>query len=412
MPADRCPVCDSREYVPTVRRRGLPAMQNYVFKTRDAARAAKRGDLDLRLCVGCGFGWNGTFEPSLLDYDLGYDNSVPSRVMDAYYDTLADELYEAYGLSNRLTIDVGCGKGTFLRRLARRRPDVRGLGVDPSFEAEAGAKALRVQWIVDLFRPEQVTEPPALVLCRHVIEHIPRPVEFLASVREGAARYPGTPGFFEAPDLGWIVEQEAFWDFCYEHCNYFSAASLSVALDRAGFDVDRVSTGFGDQYLHAFVRSRAQAGAGKSSDASSKVDDFVQQVASYAEREAARQKEVATLLGEAKADGRRIVLWGMATKGILFANLVDPQAKLVDACIDVNERKQGAFVPVAGHSIESPESLRGSSQSLRGSSTGQPLVVVMNPNYAGEIAETLRGLDLDATLIDAHGAPLQIAAAA
>jgi hypothetical protein len=88
----------------------------------------------------------------------------------------------------------------------------------------------------------------------------------------------------------------------------------------------------------------------------------------------------------------------MATKGILFANLVDPEATLIDACIDVNERKQGAFVPVTGHRIDAPKSLRG---------TSDPLVIVMNPNYAGEIAETLRGLELDATLIDAHGAPLQ-----
>jgi SAM-dependent methyltransferase len=405
VPADRCPVCDSRDFVSTVRRRGIPAMQNYVFKTRDAARSAKRGDLDLRLCTGCGFGWNGAFDPGLLDYDLGYDNSVPSRVMDAYYDSLADELYETYGLSNRLTIDVGCGKGTFLRRLSRRRPDVRGLGVDPSFEGEAGDEALSVQWIVDLFRPDQVTEPPALVLCRHVIEHIPRPVEFLASIREGVDRYPGTPGFFEAPDLAWIVEQEAFWDFCFEHCNYFSPGSLTVALERAGFDVDRVATGFGDQYLHAFVRSGAEEPANRTGSASQSAREFVQRVVRYAEVEARRQNEVATLLREAKAAGRRIVLWGMATKGILFANLVDPQAKLIDDCVDVNERKQGAFVPVTGHRIESPESLRGRSDS-------DPLVVVMNPNYAGEIAETLRGLDLDATLIDAHGAPLQVPAAA
>jgi hypothetical protein len=403
VPADRCPVCDSRDFVSTVRRRGIPAMQNYVLKTRDAARSAKRGDLDLRLCTACGFGWNGAFDPALLDYDLGYDNSVPSRVMDAYYDALADELYETYGLSNRLTIDVGCGKGTFLRRLARRRPDVRGLGVDPSFEGETGDDALNVRWIVDLFRPEQVTEPPALVLCRHVIEHIPRPVEFLASIREGVDRYPGTPAFFEAPDLGWIVEQEAFWDFCFEHCNYFSPGSLTVALERAGFDVDRVATGFGDQYLHAFVRSRAEEASNKTDTSSSTVDTFVRTVADYAEREERSRSDVARLLQEAKSAGRRIVLWGMATKGILFANLVDPQAKLIDDCVDVNERKQGAFVPVTGHLIASPGSLEGRSD---------PLVVVMNPNYAGEIAETLIGLGLDATLVDAHGVPLRTPAAA
>jgi hypothetical protein len=241
-----------------------------------------------------------------------------------------------------------------------------------------------------------VKERPAVVICRHVIEHIPRPVEFLRSIADGLDRHAGTPFFLEAPDLSWIVEQEAFWDFCYEHCNYFSPTSFAVALQRAGFGVDGVSTGFGDQYLHAYAKS--DAAIDRSSAVADVAAPFVKRIADYAEREARSQEEVRALLATAKSNRRPIVLWGMATKGILFANLVDPEATLIDACVDVNERKQGAFVPVTGHRIDAPKSLRG---------TSDPLVIVMNPNYAGEIAETLRGLELDATLIDAHGAPLQ-----
>jgi hypothetical protein len=53
-----------------------------------------------------------------------------------------------------------------------------------------------------------------------------------------------------------------------------------------------------------------------------------------------RMERVRQSVRELKSDGRTVALWGMATKGVLFSLLTDPDALLIDHCIDVNPNKQ------------------------------------------------------------------------
>jgi hypothetical protein len=93
------------------------------------------------------------------------------------------------------------------------------------------------------------------------------------------------------------------------------------------------------------------------------------------------------------AIGRTPVIWGMATKGVMLA-LTFPDAP---RCVDNNTAKQGRFAPLSGALIESPQKLE----------PGRPyLIIVMNPNYAAEIAEQCTQLGLDVALVDATGHPL------
>jgi hypothetical protein len=119
-----------------VRRERLPAMQNYVYRTRESALAAPDGELTLAVCGTCGFAWNRAFDPDRLVYDEGYDNAVPSAVMDAYYDEIAAYLHERYDLAGGLVVDVGCGDGRFLHVLCAAVPGLRGLGVDPALDSD------------------------------------------------------------------------------------------------------------------------------------------------------------------------------------------------------------------------------------------------------------------------------------
>src|SRR5690606_20833571 len=89
-------------------------------------------------------------------------------------------------------------------------------------------------------------------ILRHVLEHITSPVDFLTDL--GAAA-PGVPLYIEVPEVNWIFENGAFWDFCYEHCNYFSAKSLRNAMLLAGYSDIEQSPSFGGQYQWAIGTS-------------------------------------------------------------------------------------------------------------------------------------------------------------
>jgi C-methyltransferase C-terminal domain/Methyltransferase domain len=375
-----CPVCGGDRIVETVRRERLPAMQNYVHRTRESALSAPEGSLVLAVCRTCGFAWNDRFDPWLLAYDDNYDNTVPSPVMRDYYGEIASYLVDRYEPGDGLVVDVGSGDGTFLRTLLELAPAARGLGIDPALDASASEG--RLELVKDLFSPELIDEAPALVVSRHVLEHIPQPVEFLRRISPA-----GAPSFFEVPDLEWIVEHHTFWDFCYEHCNYFTAASFSRLLVETGFEPVRSRTAFGDQYLWL----EAKPGDAPRED---RGEETAERLLRYAEEESARISAARELLQRNRAEGRATVVWGMATKGVMFVLLTDPDASLVDVCVDVNPNKQGCYVPLTAHPILAPETLR---------SLDRPLaVLVMNENYRAEIERTCAELGLDAKVTTAE----------
>ena len=396
-----CPVCASVDLERTVERPQIPAMQNYVYRTADHARAAKIGRLGLAVCRECGFAFNGDFLPDLLDYDQGYDNSVPSSVMGEYYAALARHLNASYLHDQGLIVDVGCGKGTFLRTLTQLFPRVRGLGIDPSYEGPLEDVSGSLRFIREIFAEDQLTERPSLVICRHVLEHMNRPVVFLQSLYAAARAFPGVPFFVEVPDLNWIVQHQAFWDFCYEHCNYFTPTSLENAMYRAGFRTTRSRTAFGDQYIWLeAVAETAPADQPLQNDDGIRLVNRLQQ---YRQAEEARIERARGRLAELSRQQWKIVVWGMATKGILFSYLVDPQHRLIDHCIDVNRNKQGCFVPVTGHLIESPDV-------LPVEFADRLAIVVMNENYLNEIAATCRDRGLNPAFLNASGESLSVSA--
>ncbi len=359
-------------------------MQNVVFSTRDEALSATRAPFELATCPRCGFSFNARFDPALMVYDARYDNDVPSAAFERYYREIARDLAARHGITRGFVCDVGCGKGRFLDVFTEAVEGVEGLGIDPSCAPRSSTSARPVTLVSDVFRPEHVVVAPRLVVCRHTLEHIPDPVPFLRSIHAALAGAPDAPLFFEVPDLDWILDRGAFWDFCYEHCNYFTAQSLAYALSAAGFTVDEVSNAFGGQYLHAHCRRGAPSTPAVDGAAA------VSRCQRYAADERAR---IDGARDEAARSARSssCALWGMATKGVLFANLVDPDGALLSGGVDINVKKQGRYTPVTAHAIRDPSWL-----ATLGAS---PTVFVMNPNYADEIRAQCEALGLSPRFI-------------
>ncbi len=190
-------------------------------------------------------------------------------------------------------------------------------------------------------------------------------------------------------DLG---RNGAFWDFCYEHCNYFNEDSLSAAVRHAGFVPLASRAAFGEQYRWI---EGVTANGEPARDARRRAA-HADTLTSYAAHERAEIVEIRQRLGELKAGGAAVVIWGMATKGIIYSLLVDPDLTLIDFAIDVNVNKQGCFVPTTGRPIEAPTAL------LRARGR-RVTVVVMNMNYAQEIREVCRGIGVAAAFLDATG---------
>ena len=184
-----CPVCSARATAEFLRRDGVSVHQHSLMASRQAARSIGRGSLAMHVCGECGFVFNADFDPALLDYGPGYDNTQTfSAAFDSYVDELVAHMLDDCDVRGARIVEVGCGQGTFLRKLvADAAIGNEAVGFDPSYRGPERCLAGRLRYVNEFFGQSELGFQPNVVVCRHVIEHVERPVEFLRSISAALA---------------------------------------------------------------------------------------------------------------------------------------------------------------------------------------------------------------------------------
>ena len=181
MSLKNCPVCESSNVLNFINILQMPIYCNRLCSTREEAFAGPKGDIRLGCCLFCGHVFNMAFQSYLMEYDQEYENSLHfSPRFQAYAESLAKRLIANYELYCKDIIEIGCGKGDFLELLCKLGKN-RGIGFDPSFEKNRieGNFDSNFQVINDYFSERHKEYPADLICCRHVLEHIQHPREFL-----------------------------------------------------------------------------------------------------------------------------------------------------------------------------------------------------------------------------------------
>jgi SAM-dependent methyltransferase len=385
-----CPLCANPSPQVFFQRRNVPVHQNMVCASAEEARQFTRGDLRLAFCPACGFVFNSAFNPARLSYSAGYENTQTcSPHFQHYLADLGESLLTKYGLKDKVVIEVGCGKGDFLRLLCKDGRN-RGVGFDPSYAGPDTAEGGAVHFVRALYDSQQIRYAPDFVCCRHVIEHVQSPLDMLRAVRQAIGNRANSFVYFETPALPWILDTMTFWDFFYEHCSYFTAESLAWAFEQTGFQVLETRSAFDEQYLSIEAEpalADRTAGASRPRYAPelwSKVKSFL---AGLQERKGACEAKI-----EAFARAGGCAIWGAAAKGATLVNLLDPHQRRIRFLIDINPAKQGKFIAGTGHAIVSPDFLK----EERGRIAG---ILNINPSYLEENRTILAQMSLEVPVI-------------
>ncbi len=382
----QCPICRMHAAKLFLRRDNVPVYQNLLFEEERQAINIARGTLSVAICHHCGFVFNADFNTPLLSYDEKYENTQSySSVFEKYLDDRIDYLVNKKGVKNCRVIEVGCGKGHFLRKLVEQGEN-SGIGFDPSYIGPLETLGGKLHFKRKFYDDSSTDLVADIIICRHVIEHIASPLNMLGTIRRALANSPHAQVFFETPDVEWILKNQVVWDFFYEHCSYFSTQSIRLAFEKSGFIVDDIKNIFGSQYFWVDARPTSEPRI----LALKNMNDLTKLAQRFSEAETKLMSLWKEQLIKIHAHGN-IAVWGAGAKGVTFANLVDPKRELITCVVDLNPQKQGNYLPGTGHPIVDYRQL---------GDLGVTTAILMNPNYREENLELLREAQINIRLLD------------
>lgn len=387
-PPRACDACGEAELVPFSDIGHVPVECGRHWASEEEAVASPVGQVVLGYCPECAYVRNVAFDESLVDPTAPTDmNLYHSATFRAFSAALVGQLAARLPLPGRRVLEVGCAQGEFLRQLCQVA-GCTGIGYDASYAGPPGVDPSGAELRRGPAPLEDELPPFDVLVSRFVLEHVTDPYWFLSRLREHAGDRP-VMGHLQVPDAGYDLAT-AGWEVIYPHVSYFGASALCRIAIRAGWRVESTEPIFSGLIRRLDVVAAGPGGSGVSEDDLARArDQLLAAVAGFNQRHHTERRRWRETIGRLADEGARPVLWGTGSRGVQLLNVADADRRLT-ATVDVNPAKWGRYLPVTGHRVDEPGSLRGS---------GTRAVVITNPVYRDEIARSLAGLGVTAEIL-------------
>ena len=383
-----CPSCGSIDLSVFYAIEQAPVHSVLLLPTREEALNYPSGNITLAYCRRCGFITNIDFNANLHEYSSRYEETQGySSTFNAFHQRLAEHLIKKYDLRQKTVIEIGCGKGEFLRLLCEKG-DNSGVGFDPAY-IPGRITSDRVTFIKDFYSEKYANYTADFICCKMTLEHIQDVAEFVETVRRSIGDDTETVIFFQVPDVRRILQEIAFWDIYYEHCSYFSLGSLSRLFRKSGFEVADLWTDYADQYLMIEARPGHDQ-AQERLQAEDDLDDLVKDLDLFVANEGQKLHKWRSDINGFVEDGCKVVLWGGGSKAVAFLTTLKINLDMIQYVVDINPYKAGTFMAGTGQEIVAPDFLIEYTPDV---------VVIMNPIYQAEIQQDLNKMGVQAKLL-------------
>jgi hypothetical protein len=291
--------------------------------------------MNFHRCLRCGHIFNVDFDVAMIPYEedsnLMYNNGAGWQT---HMQEVAWHFTETYSVENSVVIDIGAGDGMFLETLKSHSVNNRCIAFEPGIEHRS-CEAVGLETYVDYFIPERDIPRfrPHALTCRHVLEHMESPQEFVAALAY-YARKSRPLLLVEVPGVDKALASGRFGDYLYEHVSNFTHRSLVEMMGSAGWLTTSCAYHYNDEVLVWVGRPDPHG--------------FEEPVATP------DPSNVAALLEFLLRNERSAAFWGGTGKGAAFLNTCDIDGYRV---IDSDVRKAGRYVPGTSMQIEAASNL-------------------------------------------------------
>ncbi|MBN1803666.1 MAG: methyltransferase domain-containing protein [Sedimentisphaerales bacterium] len=382
-----CPVCSNPDTMSFFQAESVPVFCNVLWDSREKALSASLAGIHLAYCNKCGLIYNIAFDNKLTQYSEAYENSLHfSQQFRKWADRTADRLVRKYRLYDKDIIEIGCGQGDFLE-LLQQIGNNRVLGFDPSYnpdKKDIDKEKPKINIIPKTYSEDFDSYLADFICCRHVLEHIEKPLEFLKSIRKTIGNKKNCIVYFEVPNALFTIKHLGIWDIIYEHCSYFTLQSIANLFIQAGFEPIEIAEHYESQFLTIEARP-AYEDSSLVANHRWMIHNMQQLINSFQNVYLQKTSSWQNTLAELENQNSRTVIWGAGSKGVTFTNTMNISYKQIEHLVDINPRKFGKFVPGTAQSVVGPDFLK---------KYCPQTIIIMNPIYQNEIRANVKKLGL------------------
>lgn len=334
----------------------MPAAAQFL-PSRSGLRREKGVRLAVRQCSGCGL-------VQLGGRPVPYYREVVraaafSPEMGAFRKKQFSAFVGKYGLRGKKVVELGCGRGEYLRLMNGAGAEASGLEWSRSAVKECARAGLDVsRGFLGRADLKLRRAPFDAFFILNFLEHLPDPNALLSAMR--ANLRPGGIGLVEVPDFGMMLRRNLFSEFIPDHLCYYTRETLAFLLNLNGFEILESGTVWHDYILSAVVRRREPAGLSGLLEAGAGVSASLRRFA-------------------ARFPGRTAV-WGAGHQALTVLALAGLSGR-IKYVVDSAPFKQGKYTPATHIPVVAPSALE----------TDPPAaVIVMAASYSDEVVKILK----------------------
>lgn len=381
-----CPNCNHEIVELFYSIKETPVVSTLLSNNREEALNVKMQPIDLVICLHCGFIFNKLYDLSFhAKLEDHADQQGYSSIFNNFITNLTKRIVTKYQIKNKTVLEIGCGKGDFLKLICSEGNNV-GIGIDPSLVIEKILPNPKINYIKSYYSKNHKNIKSDLICCRHTLEHIPSSGTFINLINSNISNQESQVILFEVPDTTRILKEIAFWDIYYEHCSYFTLNSIQYLFENNHFWIEDIRLDYNNQYIILEALSKKEQSNYFSKEAVTETVNLCR--AFNSKLNMVKWKWNQQFL-EFEREDKNVFLWGGGSKPVGFLTLLE-NYQIIKAIVDINPKMDGKFIPGFGIEVISPKRLINNNPDV---------IIIMNQIYLDEIKSILNNINLYPQLI-------------
>ena len=267
-----------------------------------------------------------------------------------------EKIFDSYKLRGKKVIEIGCGRGGFLSVINDFDVDAYGIEYADDAVEFCQKNGLKVsKGFIENSTDNIIGAPFDFLMILNFLEHLPDPNSTLRGIHNNLS----TNGIvhIEVPNFDMIVNENLFSEFIPDHIFYFTKESLTLLLNRNGFEVIEFSEERDKYVLSVLAKKRLP------------VD-----LTRFIEYQNRIKTDIYGFLDQ--FDTGEVAIWGAGHQSLAIISLLNLKGR-IKFVVDSAEFKQNRFTPASHIRITSPDTLY---------SEPVDAIIVMAAAYSDEVA--------------------------